>query len=97
MTEALSQMFGRDGPLDTATVRERFEQLWRHQGDFNRAAALLTRYLAQPLSDSELAWAYMHLANAPAVAERAAEAVLLHETFEAVASRQISAPFGPVY
>ena len=55
MTEALSQMLGSDDPLDTATVRERFEQLWRHQGDFNRAAALLTRYLSRPLSDSETA------------------------------------------
>ena len=50
--------------------------------DFKTASTLLTRYLAQPHSDSETAWAYIHLANSLAVTEHAAEAVRAHETFE---------------
>jgi hypothetical protein len=70
-----------DGPLDTATVREEFERLGRHRDD-KALASLMTRYLSQPLSDSETAWAYKNLANAFAVGERSAEAVLAHESFE---------------
>lgn len=50
--------------------------------DFETASSLLTRYLAQPRSDSEIAWAYIHLANSLAVTAQAAEAVRAHETFE---------------
>jgi tetratricopeptide (TPR) repeat protein len=70
-----------DGPLDSATVREQFERCVR-EWDYKTYAALLTRYLSQPLSDSETAWAYLNLANAFAVDSRAAEAVRAHETFE---------------
>src|SRR5215469_6796627 len=65
-----------DGPLDTATVREEFERLGRHWDD-KALASLMTRYLSQPLSDSETAWAYKSLANAFAVGERSAEACSL--------------------
>jgi hypothetical protein len=67
--------------LDTTAVREQFERLSRLRDD-KGLTTLLTRYLAQPLSDSEAAWAYKHLANAFACGERAAEAVLVHEAFE---------------
>jgi hypothetical protein len=75
-------MIASEGPLDTATIRDGFMRSIR-AWDFNSLARLLTRYIAQPLSDSEKAWAFMNLANAFAVGERAAEAVALHETFEA--------------
>jgi hypothetical protein len=42
----------------------------------------MIRYLSQPLSDSETAWAYKNLANAFAVGERSAGAVPTHESFE---------------
>jgi hypothetical protein len=66
---------------DVATIRQEFERLCRHDKP-KELVALLTRYLKQPLSDSETAWAYKNLANALAVGEHAAEAVLIHETFE---------------
>src|SRR5262245_24205236 len=70
-----------DGPLTSAAVRERFEQSVR-QWEWQALAAVLTRYVAQPLSDSEAAWAYKMLANAFAVGEQALEAVATHESFE---------------
>jgi hypothetical protein len=69
-------------------VREEFER-WACQensvageADFTRFAGLLTRYLSQPLSDSETAWAYKHLANVFACGGEPAEAVRVHEAFE---------------
>ena len=70
-----------DRPLDAATVRAEFE-LFRRQYRDQDLVSLLTRYLEQPLSDSETAWAYRNLANIYAVREHAAEAVRTHEAFE---------------
>jgi hypothetical protein len=77
-----------DALLDGATVRAEFER-WARQGnsdpleaDVTRFAGLLTRYLSQPLSDSEAAWAYKHLANVFACSGQPAEAVRVHEAFE---------------
>jgi len=78
---ALFQTLEKDAPLDDQTVRDGFTLLWRKR-DWAALAALLMRYLTQPLSDSETAWAYVHLANAVAMSGSAAGAVLAHETFE---------------
>jgi RNA polymerase sigma-70 factor (ECF subfamily) len=78
---ALFGMLGRDAPLDEPTLRDGFLLLWRKR-DWPGLAALLMRYLTQPLSDSETAWAYLHLANMIAVSGSAAGAVLAHEAFE---------------
>ena len=80
--DALLQLLATDGPLDSATVRNGWMLLWSRECDFEATSRLLTRYLAQPLSDSETAWAYINLANGHAVTEHAAEAVHAHETFE---------------
>ena len=80
--DALLQVLATDGPLDSETVRNGWMQLWSRQCDFEPTSSLLTRYLAQPLCDSETAWAYINLANSLAVTEHAAEAVHAHETFE---------------
>jgi RNA polymerase sigma factor (sigma-70 family) len=71
----------RAGPLDQETVRDGFIVLWRKQ-DWKTLSALMMRYLSQPLSDSETAWAYLHLANALGIEGSAAGAVLAHEAFE---------------
>src|SRR5256885_2757714 len=77
-----------DAPLDAATAREEFERWARQENnepsdpDVARFAGLLTRYLSQPLSDSEAAWAYKHLANVFACGGEPAEAVRVHEAFE---------------
>ena len=78
-----------DNSLDAATVREEFERRWVRQeanveseAGFSRFAGVLTRYLSQPLSDSETAWAYKHLANVFACGGEPAEAVRVHEEFE---------------
>ena len=74
-----------DGALDAVTVREQFRRFARQYDDDSLLAdyaSLLTRYLSQPLSDSETAWAYQTLANVLAVSERAAEALEVYETFE---------------
>ena len=78
---ALFQRLGQDAPLDDQTVRDGFILLWRKR-DWAALAALLMRYLTQPLSDSDTAWAYVHLANMIAVSGSAAGAVLAHEAFE---------------
>jgi tetratricopeptide (TPR) repeat protein len=80
--DALLQVLATDGPLDSETVRNGWMLLWSRECDFEATSKLLTRYLAQPLSDSETAWAYINLANSLAVTEHAAEAVHAHETFE---------------
>jgi hypothetical protein len=71
--------------IDATTVRELFQRFSRQWDDNSlRAdyADLLRRYLSQPLSDSETAWAYQTLANVLACSEHAAEAVDVHEAFE---------------
>lgn len=78
---ALFQRLGKDAPLDDQTLRDGFILLWR-KWDFPALSSLLMRYLTQPLSDSETAWAYVHLANAVAMSGSAAGAVLAHEAFE---------------
>ena len=97
---ALFQTLRKDAPLDDRTVRDGFTLLWRKR-DWSALAALLMRYLTQPLSDSEIAWAYVHLANMIAVGGSAAGAVLAHEAFERWApgkSPRLSAhwPYYPV-
>jgi tetratricopeptide (TPR) repeat protein len=78
---ALLRMLAMDHPLDTETIRDGFMRSVR-AWDTEAQSTLLTRYLGQPLSDSETAWAYMNLANALACGDRAAAAVETHETFE---------------
>ena len=71
--------------IDAAMVREqfrRFSRQWDDNSLLTDYADLLTRYLSQPLSDSETTWAYQTLANVLACSERAAEAVDVHEAFE---------------
>jgi tetratricopeptide (TPR) repeat protein len=71
--------------IDAATVREQFQRFTRQWDDNSLLADyadLLRRYLSQPLSDSETAWAYRTLANVLACGERPAEAVDVHEAFE---------------
>ncbi len=78
---ALSERLGQDAPLNDETLRDGFILLWRKR-EWPVLAALLMRCLTQPLSDSETAWAYLHLANAIVMSGSAAGAVLAHETFE---------------
>jgi hypothetical protein len=71
--------------IDTATVREQYERFSRQWDDkslLRDYADVLRRYLLQPLSDSETAWAYQTLANVLACNEHAAEAVDVYEAFE---------------
>lgn len=71
--------------IDAATVRNQFERFFRQWDDklqLSDFAALLNQYLAQPLSDSETAWAYQTLANVLACSEHAAEALDVYERFE---------------
>ena len=71
--------------IDAATVREQFQRFSRQWDDnslLTDFADLLRRYLSEPLSDSETAWAYQTLANVLACSEHAAEAVDVHEAFE---------------
>jgi tetratricopeptide (TPR) repeat protein len=71
--------------IGAAMVREQFQRFSRQWDDnslLGDYADLLRRYLAQPLSDSETAWAYQTLANVLACNEHAAEAVDVHEAFE---------------
>jgi hypothetical protein len=71
--------------IDAATVREQCERAsrqWDDKAVLRDSADLLRRYLQQPLSDSETAWAYQTLANVLACGEHAAEAVDVYEAFE---------------
>ena len=71
--------------IDAATVREQFQRFARQWDDKLRLAdfaALLQQYLAQPLSDSETAWAFQTLANVLAASEHAAEALDVYDRFE---------------
>lgn len=77
----LFQILAKNAPLDLSTTRDGFILLWRKR-EWQAISTLLMRYLAQPLSDSETAWAYLHLANVIAVSGSAAGAVLAHEAFE---------------
>jgi RNA polymerase sigma factor (sigma-70 family) len=79
--KALFEVVWAGRSLDEETVRDGFTVLWRKQ-DWTALSALLMRYLGRPLSDSEAAWAYLHLANALAIPGSAAGAVLAHEAFE---------------
>ena len=78
---ALFQRLAQDAILDAETVHDGFTLLWRKR-DWPALSGLLMRYLTQPLSDSETAWAYVHLANAIVGSGSAAGAVLAHEAFE---------------
>ncbi len=78
---ALFQILGETTPLDDQSLRNGFVLLW-HKKDWQALSTLLMRYLTQPLSDSETAWAYLHLANTIALGGSAAGAVLAHEAFE---------------
>jgi tetratricopeptide (TPR) repeat protein len=71
--------------IDAATVREQYERFSRQWDDkalLRDYPDLLRRYLLQPLSDSETAWAYQTLANVLACSEHAAGAVDVYEAFE---------------
>lgn len=78
---ALFQTLGGDARLDDQTLYDGFLLLWR-KWDFPALSGLLMRSLTQPRSDSETAWAYLHLANAVVMSGSAAGAVLAHEAFE---------------
>lgn len=78
---ALFQILGKAAPLDDLSLRDGFLLLWR-KWDFPALSGLLMRALTQPLSESETAWSYLHLANAVAMSGSAAGAVLAHEAFE---------------
>lgn len=71
--------------IDAATLREQF-QWFARQSDENSLctefAGQLNQYLAQPLSDSETAWAFQTLANVLACSGHAAEGLEVHERFE---------------
>ena len=75
---ALVERLAQDAPLDSQTAHDGFLLLWRKQ-DWTTLSSLLMRYLAEPLSNSETAWAYLHLAN---TINSVAGVVLAHETFE---------------
>jgi RNA polymerase sigma factor (sigma-70 family) len=79
--EKLDAILSAPGPLDRETVRAGFDLLWEEH-DHRAIAALLMRYLAQPLDDSHTAWAYFFLSNGLAVSGEAAGAVLAFEAFE---------------
>src|SRR5688572_11070556 len=71
--------------IDAATVREQYERFSRQWDDkalLRDYPDLLRRYLLQPLSNSETAWAYQTLANVLACSEHAAGAVDVYEAFE---------------
>ena len=71
--------------IDAATVREqceRFSRQWNDKALLRDYADLLRRYLLQPLSDSETAWAFQTLANVLACSEHTAGAVDVYEAFE---------------
>lgn len=77
----LIQALKHEAALETQTVHDGLLLLWR-KWDFLALSKLLMRFLSQPLSDSETAWAYVHLANSAAITGSAAGAVLAHEAFE---------------
>jgi len=78
---ALFQILNQKTQLDDQSLRNGFMLLWRKK-DWQTLSTLLMRYLSRPLSDSETAWAYIHLAGAIAATGSAAGAVLAYETFE---------------
>jgi len=78
--EALFQILSKTTPPDNQSLHNGFILLW-HKQDWQALSTLLMHYLTLPLSDSETAWAYLHLANAIAWSGSAAGAVLTHETF----------------
>jgi RNA polymerase sigma factor (sigma-70 family) len=79
---ALFEVAAADGPLDRDAARDGIVLLWRKR-DWPALTSLLMRYLGQPLPASDVAWAYLQLANALAASGSAAGAVLAHEAFEA--------------
>ena len=78
---ALFQLLSDTTPLDGQSLRNGFMLLW-HKQDWQSLSTLLMRSLKLPLTDSETAWAYLHLANTIAMSGSAAGAVLAYETFE---------------
>ncbi len=78
---ALLEVVESAGQLDVAAIRDGFMVLMRKR-DYVALSALLMRYLGQPLSDSEVAWAYLQLTYALAESGGHAGAVLAHEAFE---------------
>ena len=58
--DALLQLLASGEPLRVEVVRDGLRLLWR-KWDFEPVSRLLTRYLGQPLFDSETAWAYKNL------------------------------------
>lgn len=84
LTEAKTGLDGliqQDNPMDFATVRSGFLLLTR-QNDQPAIAALLMHFLGDTHSDSETTWAYLHMANALAIARQPVGAVLAHQAWE---------------
>lgn len=78
---ALAQALATDDPLTPEMAHDGFKLLMR-AWDTEALCRLLTRYLGQPLSDSESAWARMHLANVFAIMDRPSDAAAAHESYE---------------
>jgi len=78
---ALFKLVRTGEDLSVEAVRNGYTVLSR-KVDFTGLSALLMRYLRQPLSASEEAWAYLKLAGALAESGSSAGAVLAHEAFE---------------
>jgi RNA polymerase sigma factor (sigma-70 family) len=79
--ERLNDLLAAPGPLEWESVRAGVYLLW-WENDLRTLAALLMRYVAQPLDDSRTAWAHLHLANACACSSDVVGAVYAYEAME---------------
>ena len=79
--EALFTILQEGRTLEFSEVKNGFTLLWR-KWDFSAMSSFLTWFIAQPITDSQRAWAYIHLANSFAVKDSPAGAVITYETFE---------------
>ena len=79
--EAMTRIVAGDAAISWQTARDGFALLWE-QWEFAPMTSLLMRFLAEPRTDGQTAWAYLHLANALALGGSSAGAVLAHEAFE---------------
>ncbi len=84
LTEAKAGLDGliqQDTPMDFATARSGFLLLTR-QNDQPAIATLMMHFLGDTHTDSETTWAYLHMANALAIAGQPVGAVLAHQAWE---------------
>ena len=83
--DALFSLLNTGQGVRFPVLQEGFMLLWR-KWDFAAMSALLGWTVAQNYTDSQKAWAYLHLANSIAMTGSAAGAVMAHENFENWAS-----------